>query len=107
MRALKDFAQAYINDIVVDSGSFSKHIYHLRRLFQLLIKHNISIAPKKTFLGYPNVNLLGRYVDSLEMTTADNKLKAIAKLNYPVTLEDLEHYLDLIGYLRSLVHYYA
>ena len=106
MRALKDFAQAYINDVIIESGSFSKYLYYLRRLFQLLIKHNISIAPKKIFLRYLNINLLSRYIDSLEIATVDNKLKAIIKLNYPVTLKDLEHYLDLIDYLRSLVYYY-
>ena len=107
LRALKDFAQAYIDDIVVGSGSFEEHIYHLKRLFQLLVENNISIAPEKTFLGYPNVNLLGRHVDSLGMATAEDKLKAISKLSYPATLGDLEHYLGLTGYLRSSVHYYA
>lgn len=107
LRAIKDFAQAYIDDIVVGSDSFQKHLYHLRKLFQILVEYNISISPSKTFLGYPNVNLLGRHVDSLGMATAEDKLKAISKLNYPTTLGDLEHYLGLTGYLRSSVHYYA
>lgn len=107
LRAIKDFAQAYIDNIVVRSDSFQKHLYHLRKLFQILVKYNISISPSKTFLGYPNVNLLDRHIDSLGIATAEDKLKTISKLNYPTTLDNLKHYLSLTGYLRSSVHYYA
>ena len=107
LRPIKEFAQAYIDDIVCGSKSLPEHVSHLRRLFKLLVDYNIAIAPTKTFLGYPNINLLGRRVDSFGMATAEDKLKAISQIAYPRTLGDLEHYLGLTGYLRSSVHYYA
>ena len=107
LRPVEDFAKAYINDIVTGSKSFVEHLRQLRQLFQLFCDYNISISPTKTYLGYPNVNLLGRRVDSLGMATAEDKLEAIRMLKYPATLGDLEHYLGLTGYLRSSVHYYA
>ena len=107
LRSIKDFAQAYINDIVVGSKSLREHIAHLRRLFQLLVEYNIVIAPTKTFLNYSNINLLDRKVDSFDMTTAKNKLKTISEISYPSTLGDLKHYLGLTDYLRSFVYYYA
>lgn len=42
-------------------------------------------------------------MNSLGIVTAEDKLKAISTLNYSSTLGDLEHYLSLTGYLRSLV----
>ena len=107
LRPIKEFAQAYIDDIVLGSKSLAQHVAHLRRLFQLLVDHNIAIAATKTFLNYPNINLLGRKVDSFGMATATDKLKAISEISYPSTLGDLEHYLGLTGYLRSSVHFYA
>ena len=107
LRSIKDFAQAYIDDIVVGFKSLREHIAHLRRLFQLLIEYNIVIAPIKTFLNYSNINLLDRKVDSFDMAIAEDKLKAISEIFYSSTLGDLEHYLGLINYLRSFVHYYA
>ena len=107
LRPIRDFAQAYIDDIVTGSKSFMEHVTNLRKLFLLLTEHNIAISPTKTFLNYPNINLLGRKVDSFGMATAEDKLKAISAIIYPATLGDLEHYLGLTGYLRSAVHYYA
>lgn len=107
LRPVKAFASAYVDDIVTGAQSLAEHLTRLRQLFQLFVEHNISISPTKTFLGYPNVNLLGRRVDSFGMATAEDKLKAISDIVYPSTLGDLEHYLGLTGYLRSSVHYYA
>ena len=67
----------------------------------------MSISPTKTFLGYLNINLLRRKVDSLKIATIDNKLKAISKIANSSILGDLEYYLSLIGYLRSSVYYYT
>lgn len=53
------------------------------------------------------MNLLGRRVDSLGMSTAEDKLEAIKSLKYPATLGDLEYYLGLTGYLRNYVHHFA
>ena len=57
LRPIKDFAHAYIDDIVTGAEDFQQHVAHLQRLFQLLFKYNIAIAPTKTFLNYPNINL--------------------------------------------------
>ena len=76
-------------------------------LFQLFIEYNITVSPSKTFLGYLDVQLLGRKVNSFGLISLEDKLKAIAQLQYPTTLRDLEHYLGLTGYLRQYVYFYA
>ena len=100
-------ARAYIDDVVTGATSFQQHLKDLRELFQLFVDYNISISPTKTYLGYPDVNLLGQRVNSLGLTSSEDKLRAISKLRYPKTLGALEHYLGLTGYLRQYVHYYA
>jgi hypothetical protein len=57
----------------------------------------ISVKPTKIFLGYPLVQLLGQYVDSLGLVTTADKLEAIAKLKFPGILKELEYYLGLTG----------
>ena len=76
----RPYAHAYIDDIVTGAKVFRQHLQELRELFSLLVRYNISISPHKTFLSYPNVNLLGRKVDSLGMATSDDKLAAIRNL---------------------------
>ena len=75
LRPVKAFASAYIDDVVSGAKSLPEHLSHLRQLFQLFVDYNIAISPNKTFLGYPNVNLLGRRVDSFGMATAEDKIK--------------------------------
>lgn len=100
-------AHAYIDDIISGSITFEQHLIDLRQLFSTLLEANITISPKKTFLGYPSINLLGQHVNSLGLSTSKEKLNAISQLTYPRTLGDLEHYLGLTGYLRQYVEYYA
>ncbi len=76
-------------------------------MFEIFLDYNISISPTKSYLNYPNVVLLGQRVDSLGLTTLEQKLKAIKLLTYPDTLGALECYLGLTGYLRSYIHFYA
>ena len=67
----------------------------------------ISINPRKAYLGYPTIQLLGQKVDSLGLSTSEEKLKAITLLQFPATLRQLETYLGLTGYLRNYIPYYA
>lgn len=79
----------------------------LRILFEIFLCYNISIKPTKSFLNYPDIGLFGQQVNSLGLTTSEEKLKAIRLLNYPDTLGALEYYLGLTGYLQSYIHFYA
>ena len=101
------WAKAYIDDVVIASKTLEEHIQHLQTLFQLFSKMNISINPSKAFIGYPSIRILGQHVDSLGLSTDAEKLEAIAKLQFPKTLKQLEIYLGLTGYLRQYVPFYA
>ena len=106
---LQDYpwAKAYIDDVVIASHTLEEHIHHLRTIFGLFSSVGISINPAKAFIGFPSIRLLGQHVDSLGLSTAAEKLEAIANLEFPKTLQQLETYLGLTGYLRQYVLFYA
>ena len=107
LREFRSFARAYVDDIVVFSQSLKEHLRHLNQIFRLFGKMNIALKPLKTFLGYPTIALLSQKVDSLGLATADEKLEAISKLEFPRTLKHLETYLGKTGWLRHYIPYYA
>ena len=107
LRAHRDFAKAFIDDVVIHSATLEDHIQHLRVIFGLFAKHNISINPRKAFIGYPSVSLLGQKVNSLGLSTSEEKLKAIQSLTFPLTLSSLETYLGMTGWLRNFIPKYA
>ena len=107
LRPYRKFIRAYIDDMVVHSRTFEEHIQHLHTLFELFQRIHICLSPKKSYLGFPSVQLLGQRVDSLGLTTSTEKLDAILKLDFPRTLKDLETYISLTGWLREYVDKYA
>ena len=107
LRLCRRFARAYVDDIVIFSRSLTEHLSHLRKVFGILSKSNISIKPGKAFIGYPSVNLLGQKVNSLGLATDEEKLRAIASLSFPTNLAQLETYLGLTGWFREYIERYA
>ena len=107
LREVRAWARAYVDDIICEARSFSDLLEKLRILFDIFLEYNISIKSTKSFLNYPDVGLLGQRVNSLGLTTSEEKLRAIKHLTYPKTLGALKYYLGLTGYLRNYIHFYA
>lgn len=95
LREYRNFARAYIDNIIVFSNLLDEHLAHLNKAFALFQRVNIAIKPSKTFLGFPSVALLGQQVDSLGLSTTKEKLAALNGLRFPHTLKDLETYLGM------------
>jgi hypothetical protein len=100
LRPHRDFARAFIDDMVVFSKIADKHIYHLRQVFSLFAEIGLSLSPMKSFLAYPSVQLLGHRVDGLGMSTTEERVSVIKNLVFPSLLKELETFIGMIGYLR-------
>lgn len=106
LREERSFARTYIDDIVIFSKSFSDHVQHLQNVCNKLERYNIHLNPKKCFLAYQSVALLGQRVDALGLSSTKEKIAAIANLNFPKNLKQLEHYLGLTSWLRMYIPNY-
>ena len=107
LRSVRFWAWAYIDNIICKARSPPDLLEKLQTLFEIFPKYNISISPTKSYLNYPDLALLGQRVNSLGLTTLEQKLEVIRFLSYPETLGALKYYLGLTGYLRSYIHFYA
>ena len=92
---------------MIFNHTLEEQVQHSGQLFMLLRSENITLAPTKSYLGYPSLMLLGQRVDSLGMTTAEEKIRAITALKVPSSLRELETFLGLTGWLRSSIPWYA
>lgn len=91
LRSVRDWARAYVDDIICGARSLDDLPSKLHILFEIFVAYNISIKPTKTFLNYPDVGLLGQEVNTLGLTTAKEKLNAIRLFQYPLTVGALEY----------------
>jgi len=101
------YARAYVDNIVIFSNTLEEHLKHLHNVFVTLKRMRICLAPEKSFLTYPFIQLLGQWVDVLGLATLKDKLVAIAGLCFSISLSQLEKYLGLTGYLRQYIPKYA
>ena len=106
-RPYRHFVWAYMDDIVIHGKALQDHLQQLHAIFALFQRLRIHLKPTKTYLGYLNIQLLGQYVDGLGLTTTQDKIEAITKLEFPKTLQELEAYLGLTGWLRNYIEKYA
>ncbi len=88
------YAKAYIDDVIVFSKILEDHLDHLNKVFALFQKMNITLEAIKTYLEYLTIALLDQKIDSLELFTIENKLKAITKMFFLKTLKNLKTYLN-------------
>ena len=102
-----EFAQAYMNNIVIFLSTLNEHLQYLDSIFKMLSEKNICLFSKKSFLDYLSVKLLSQRVDTLRLTTVMKKLTAIIWLKFSRSLSSLKRYLDLTEYLWQYILKYA
>lgn len=76
-------------------------------LFSKLQDYNITLDPKKARISFLSLTLLRKDIDSLGITTTEDKVKAIRLLIFPRTYKQLEIYLGITGNLRYYIKGYA
>ena len=107
LRSYKQFAKAYVNDIIVHFKILQKHLKHLRTLFQMFRIKRINLVVTKSFLAYSSVTLLNQRVDNLNMFTTVEKIVVIISLRFSFSLRDFEIFMKLTNWLRSSISRYA
>lgn len=69
LRHFRAWCRVYVDDVVTASETFHENCKHLHMLLRRLEEYNVHLEPKKAFVGFPSITLLGQHVDSLGMTT--------------------------------------
>ncbi len=103
----RPYIRIYVDDIVIFFNMLEEHLKHLHNIFDILDKMKICLLSKKFYLVYLSVQLLSQWVDALNLVTLKDKLAAIFRIRFPLSLSQLEKYLDLIDYLWQYISHYT
>src|SRR2546421_7745881 len=63
------FTLVYIDDILVFSPSFDKHVVHLGKVLGAIADARLMLSPKKCHIRYRSLVMLGQKVSCLGMST--------------------------------------
>ncbi|KHE83327.1 hypothetical protein GE21DRAFT_1211261, partial [Neurospora crassa] len=102
----KLYYRVYINNIIITFNSIKDYFKYLDTIFNLFISKNIVFSPKKSYLAYPNIELLSFYVNGFGLSTTKNRIKTFKKLTFPNNLKAFEQYISNTKFLRHLIPYY-
>src|SRR5438045_8193887 len=79
----------YIDDIFTYSNSFEEHVQDLDEVMRILSDKGFTLKAKKAFTGYQLIEVLGRQVDHLRLSSTAKKMEAIRKIEFPANLKAL------------------
>lgn len=100
-------AMCYLDDIVVFSSSFERHLDDLRQVFDRLKQANLRLKPSKCHFAKTRISYLGHTVSAEGIAVDPSKVEAVMSYPTPHDLKSLRSYLGLTGYFRRFIKSYA
>ena len=107
LNGIGDYSAAYLDDLVIYSDDWEKHLLHLRTVLGRLREAGLTAKPAKCQLGNNQCIYLGHSVGNGEIRPEATKIEAVENFPLPVTKKDVRAFLGLSGYYRRFIPDYA
>ena len=95
--------EVYIDDVNIFGRNNEEFISRLREVFERFRKHKVFLKASKCFIGYSELNYLGKVItkDGIKMST--DKIKTILDFPLPTVSKQLKSFLGIANYFRNHV----
>lgn len=106
-QTLKENVFIYLDDLLVISNSFQKHLELLREVAQCLIRANLTIGLKKSQFCFKQLKYLGFIIGDGMLRTDPDKVKAIREIAIPKSPRHVRSFLGTPGWYRRFIKDFA
>ncbi|KAM9993581.1 hypothetical protein ACTFIZ_011547 [Dictyostelium cf. discoideum] len=103
----KEFARAYVDDIIIFSKTLEDHITHVNKVLEKLRREKVYLAANKAELFKDSVKFFGHVVSREGFKPVLDKVEAINNLSEPTTVTELRSFLGSCNYLRRFIPNYS
>lgn len=103
----EQYAAAYLDDVVIYSGSWQEHLRHLADIMKSLEEAGLTINTTKCAWAQTEVRYLGYLLGHGQIKPQVEKLKAIQNITRPQTKKQVRSFLGLIGWYRRFIPHFA
>lgn len=100
---LSDFTATYLDDVIIFSETWEKHLEHVRTTLQRLRKAGLTVKAKKSQFGAKYCTYLGHIVGGGVVQPDATKVQAVREFPAPVTKKQVRTFLGLSGYYRRFI----
>jgi len=95
--------EIYIDDVVVKSGDFVKHLADLRKILECTRKHGLKMKPNKCAFGVSIGQFLGFMVHQRGIEISRRSIDAINKIVAPADKTELQSLIGKINFIRRFI----
>ena len=96
-----DGCDAYIDDVIIYSDSWSDRLQRIRKFFDRLSKAKLTVNLAKTEFCHATVTFLGHLVGQGQVKPLEAKVNAISEFPVPKCKRQLMRFLGMAGYYRK------
>ena len=96
-----DGCDAYIDDVIIYSDSWSDHLQRIRKFLDQLSKAKLTVNLAKTEFCHATVTFLGHLVGQGQVKPLEAKVNAISEFPVPKCKRQLMRFLGMAGYYRK------
>lgn len=100
---LEPYVFVYLDDIIVVTQTFEKHIEMLTEVFKRLKKANLTLSKEKCCFCRPELTYLGYVVDCNGLHVSPEKIQAIIDIPAPSCVSEVRRFIGLASWYRRFV----
>ena len=104
---LWQYALVYLDDIIIFSETWEKHLQHIDDVLQRLDKSNFRIKLEKCQFAMETVKFLGHVVSKEGLKMDPEKVMKMRNSSKPRNIKELQRFLGLCNYYRKFVKNFA
>jgi hypothetical protein len=104
---LVEFASAYIDDTIVHSDSWQRHLCDLRAVFEAFSAAGMTLKLSRCVFAKPSVKFIGHEVGSGKRAAVRSKVETIKAIPEPHTKKLLRSFLGMINFYRNYIPGYS
>jgi len=102
-----EYAGAYIDDTIVHSSTWKRHLHHLEAVFTSFSDAGMTLKLSKCVFGKDKVKFIGHEVGSGKRTALKSKVEAIKCIPEPHTKKLLRSFLGMTNFYRQYIPNYS
>ena len=99
----RDFAMAYLDDIIIFSRTPEEHLKHIEIIFQKLKVAGLKLKESKCDFFKSEIHYLGHLISDKGIQPLPEKLDTIRNMPHPRTPKEIKQFLGLTGYYQKFV----
>ena len=103
MLAGRDFATAYLDDILVKSNTIEEHKSFLKKIFERIRKYGLNIKENKCDFLLEEIKYIGHVINKDGKTPDKSRAASIKDVPNPKNVKTLQSFLCLVSYYQDFI----